>query len=269
VIKGNSASITPPIVANVSPQFKDPYCDATESASACPSTGTAITLSSYPWLGETCSTGGTTLQPGSYGGSCAGGGTAPLSFTGGTTTHLCPGVYYLDGETTTGSTKGAALVIGGNGTTVSMWPAGDAVHCPNSGTIDGVTFIASCSAVNCKAGGGLAIGGQGSNTPTVTLAAPSTSPVNGVPGEILFHQLFGTADTGKGNSSFGGGGGVNINGVIHVPATTITLSGGTTFGSCTELIAAAFSLSGGATLGRPATSCNLKTDRATTIALVE
>jgi len=52
--------------------------------------------------------------------------------------------------------------------------------------------------------------------------------VTGVPAKILFHQVFGTADTitnFKGNSNFGLMLGSGIDGVIHVPATAITLGG--------------------------------------------
>ena len=297
VIKGNSASVTPPIVANVRPQYTDPYCDATEFAAAsasCPSGGVQITLSdtSSPWkqgvaqpmppYGPCGSNTGTnkTFKPGWYGGTCATGGTAPLSFSGGTTT-LCPGVYFLDGETTTGNVKGAALLISGNGTTVQLGVAGqtsNGVTCDANG-LDGVTFIASCNTVansSCTAGGGLVIGGQGSNTPTVNLEPPSTNPgcswlPNGCPGipkRVFFHQVFGTADTGKGNSSFGTILGTGVDGVIHVPATNITLSGGANFGSCLEMIAAAFLFNGGASLGRVST-CNLQTDNGKIVQLVE
>ncbi len=290
VIKGNSASVTPPIVANVSPQYKDPYCDATESASACPNGTAVITLASagYPWsptqlpppLQRSCSTGGggvtTPLQPGWYGGSvCA--GTAPMNFSSGSNTYLCPGVYFLDGEQGNGTNKGAAFIVSDNGTTVNMGTAG-ANGCPANG-LDGVTVIATCNTVasaNCK-GGGFIIGGQGSNTPTVNLSPPSTSPgcswlpqgCPGIPAKILFHQVFGTADTSNGNTSFGTIlGASGLDGLIHVPATTITLKGGSTFGSCIEMIAAAFTLSGGATLSR-ASTCPLQSDKAKVISLVE
>ena len=46
------------------------------------------------------------------------------------------------------------------------------------------------------------------------------------------------------------------------------MKGGSTFGSCIEMIAAAFTLSGGATLSR-ASTCPLQTDKAKVISLVE
>jgi len=91
----------------------------------------------------------------------------------------------------------------------------------------------------------------------------------GIPAKILFHQVFGTADTSNGNTSFGTIlGASGLDGLIHVPATTITLKGGSTFGSCIEMIAAAFTLSGGATLSR-ASTCPLQSDKAKVISLVE
>ena len=95
--------------------------------------------------------------------------------------------------------------------------------------------------------------------------------MSGVPPKIFFHQVYNTADTSTspgGNSSFGTILGSGLNGVVHVPATAITLNGGTNFGSCIELIAAAYIFSGGATLDRVST-CNLQVDYAKTIALVE
>src|SRR5205085_423643 len=102
-------------------------------------------------------------------------------------------------------------------------------------------------AANCKLGGGLSLGGQGSNTPTINLEPPGAPPLTGVPAKLFFHQVFGTADPGS-STSFGTIFGSGVDGVVHVPATPITLSGGTNFGSCIELIASAFIFSGGATM---------------------
>jgi Putative Flp pilus-assembly TadE/G-like/Helix-turn-helix len=294
VIKGNSASVTPPIVDNVRPQFRDPYCDATEfaaNASSCPATGTVPVINpTYPWPSGTdlgCSMGGATLKPGWYsnnrtvattpgaptGGANPCNNNAPLNFSSGITT-LCPGTYYLDGDQQGGTLKGAALIIGGPNTTdVRAGQAGQTysgVTCDANG-LDGVTFVAGCSTAGA-CGGGLSIGAQGSDNPKVNLLAPTTSPAGGLPAEIFFHQVFGTADT-SGDNTFGtctaGASGSCTNGVIHVPATQVTLKGNSSFGSCTEMIAKNFLLNGGATLTRPLLSCNLRTESAKVIRLVE
>jgi hypothetical protein len=187
---------------------------------------------------------------------------APLSFASGTTV-LCPGIYFLDGE----DNQGEALIIS-NTATVSVGTAG-VNGCPSNG-LDGVTFIASCSTAGCTSGGGFAVGGTGSNNPNVQLRAPSTALAgSGVPAEILFDQIFATADTAQnhqGSTSFGGTN-VSLNGVIHIPANPINLQGGATFGSCTEMIAASFSVQGNVTMTRP--TCGVLTNGAAKIALVE
>src|SRR5205823_3133082 len=84
----------------------------------------------------------------------------------------------------------AALVIKDNGTTVQMGTAG-AGGCPPGPA--GVTFIATCSS-GTSCGGGFIIGGTGSNTPSVTLSAPSTSPAVGVPSGLLLYEDAAHAD---------------------------------------------------------------------------
>ena len=106
----------------------------------------------------------------------------------------------------------------------------------------------------------------------MNLLAPTTSPAGGLPAEIFFHQVFGTADP-SGDNTFGtctaGVSGSCTNGVIHVPATQVTLKGNSSFGSCTEMIAKNFLLNGGATLTRPLLSCNLRTESAKLVRLFE
>jgi hypothetical protein len=183
---------------------------------------------------------------------------------------MCPGVYVLDGE----NNQGGAFVVSGNGTTVNMGTQGatiNGVTCPANG-IDGVTIITTCtSPPSCTKGGGFRVGGTGSNTPTVTLSAPSASPQTGIPAEILFYQVLLRADTSNGNndghSVLAGGPGVSLNGVVYTPATQIQLNGNPTFGSCTELIAASFSLGGTPSMSAP--SCGIITASATTLVLME
>ena len=254
-ISGTSNYISPPITTGAAP-VTDPY--AGKITYTLPTTG--------PTGGApVCSTGGTALLPGLYGGSCATGSIAPMSFSSGTTI-LCSGVYYLNGE----DNQGEALVISGSGTTVSMGTPGTkygSVTCPGtSGTTPfGVTIIATCSSGSC--GGGFTVGGTGTNTPTVTLAAPSSSPLGGIPAEILFYQDAAHADTKKGNTTLAGGSAASLNGVVYTPATQIGLNGNATFGSCTELIADTFNIAGTPTMNAP--TCGVSSASVTTIVLLE
>jgi len=184
-----------------------------------------------------------------------------MNFSSGTT-YLCPGVYYLDGE----DNKGEALVISGSGTTVKMGTSG-VNGCPVT-AIDGVTIIATCSGAS-KCAGGFAIGGTGSNTPTVNLSAPTVAPTAGIPKEILFYQDGSKADTSKGNTTVGGGSGVSLNGVIYLPKTELDLQGNASFGACTELIAGSFGLNGTLSLSRPLTSCGVNTAVPAVVSLIE
>ena len=194
-----------------------------------------------------------------------------MNFSSGTT-YLCPGVYYLDGE----NNSGDALVISGTGTTVAMGTAG-VNGCPTTTnskgeTINGVTIIATCSGTS-KCGGGFSIGGTGSNMPTVNLSAPTVvvdMPAGvSIPKEILFYQDGSRADTGKGDSTVGGGSAVQLNGVIYLPKGQLGLQGNASFGPCTELIAGSFDLNGTVSLTRPLTGCGVTTATAAVISLVE
>jgi Flp pilus assembly protein TadG len=247
-VSGTANSISPPITT-FAPQVADPYLGQ-------------ITPT-WPWPGGTnlgCTTGGATLQPGWYGGSCAKGSTPPMSFSSGTT-FLCPGVYYLDGD----DNQGEALAISGNAV-VKVGTTGNG--CATNG---GVTIIAGCSGTGCKSGGAFDIckTASGSCAPTVQLSAPSTIPGSGIPKDILFYQPGAIADTSKGDSTIAGGSGVTLNGVIYTPATALNLNGNSTsFGNCTELIAASFSISGTPSMNS-APSCGAVTQSATTIVLLE
>jgi len=260
-ISGTSNTISPPVTTGAA-GVTDPYAGK-------------ITYSLSGLTTKGCSPGGggtsKPLQPGLYGGSCAKSSTPPINLASGTT-YLCPGVYYLDGE----DNKGEALLISGSGTTVAMGTAG-ANGCPvtlnsKGETINGVTIIATCSTAS-KCGGGFAVGGTGSNTPTVNLSAPTVvidkpAGVN-IPKEILFYQDASRADTSKGNSTVGGGSGVSLNGVVYLPKTELDLQGNASFGACTELIAGSFGLNGTVSLSRPLTGCGVNTAVAATISLVE
>jgi Putative Flp pilus-assembly TadE/G-like len=248
-ISGNSNSVAPPITTGA-PVVADPYAGLITVPNPLP---TAPPTAPAP------STGGT-LKPGLYAGV---GNNAPMNFTSGTTI-LCPGVYVLDGE----DNQGGAFVISGNGTTVTM---GTAAQCPGS-TTNGVTIIATCtSPANCAKGGGFRIGGTGSNTPTVTLSAPTTSPQAGIPANILFYQVAAHADTSNGNNNghsiLAGGAGVSLNGVVYTPATQIQLNGNPNFSSCTELIAATFNIAGTPTMNAP--TCGINTASVATLVLLE
>ena len=256
-ISGTSNSISPPITTGV-PPVTDPYAGQ-------------ITFTSGS--GTTCvnvTSGTPTLTPGWYGGACAGGSTPPMNFSGGTST-LCPGVYYLDGE----DNQGEALVISGNGTTVKMGTQGAGV-CPING-MNGVTMIATCSSpANCTNGGGFVIGGTGTNTPTVTLSAPTTANPSGctqpstacIPANVLFYQVAARADTKKGTSTLAGGLSVSLTGVVYTPATQIRLNGNPNFNSCTELIAASFNIAGTPTMNAP-TCAGIITASVSTLVLLE
>jgi hypothetical protein len=254
-ISGNSNSVSPPITTGVA-TVADPYAGLITVPNPLPA---------VPSTAPAPSTGGT-LKPGLYAGV---GNNAPMDFTSGTTT-LCSGVYVLDGE----DNQGAAFIISGNGTTVNMGTPGQrygAVTCP-AGVPNGVTIIATCtSPANCAKGGGFRIGGTGSNTPTVTLSAPTTSPQAGIPASILFYQVAAHADTSNGNNNghsiLAGGAGVSLNGVVYTPATQIQLNGNPNFNSCTELIAATFSIAGTPTMNAP--TCGINTASVSTIVLLE
>jgi len=282
-VSGTSNSISPPITRIPAP-VADPYAGAFPAISTLL---TGLTTKGCPAF----TTGSHTLKPDLYGGSCAKGSIAPMSLTGGSTTVLCSGLYFLDGE----DNKGEALLIDGTGTTVTMgtpgtpYPdataPGGTVTCPTTQTIGGTSYTipfgvtmiatstaASCASTNC--GGGFVIGGPGgSHQPTVgTLATPFAAPATVPPGwpipvEILFYQEPSTADTAKGNSVLAGGAAVRLNGVVHTKATQIGLNGNPTFGSCTELIAGSFSLGGTPSMSAP--SCGIPTASATTLVLME
>jgi hypothetical protein len=261
VIKGKANSVSP--VPTVIPDLvTDPYLNQI----------TVPTLGTNPDTCANYSSGNNTLIPsagtggiGWYG--CAGNPAITLG-NGGTTT-FCPGVYVLDGEK-----NGVAFLIQANsvgGTIVNMGVAGNtynSVMCPSNGAT-GVTIIATCRTTGCSTGGGFVIGGNMNNAPTVTLSAPTTSPLTGIPQQILFYQVASTADTKFGNTTLAGGSGVSLNGVVYTPATQVQLQGNPTLGSCTEFIANTFQIGGTASMSQPPLSCGVLTQSTSTIVLAE
>ena len=257
-ITGSSNYISPPITTNAS-AVADPYAGQIVYTLPGAATGNCVTQASpQPLLPGLYGTGGCKSNP------------PPMSFTGGTTT-LCPGIFFLDGD----DNQGDALVISGSGTTVKMGTQGVG-GCPGNG-LNGVTFIATCSTKKCNTGGGFVIGGTGSNTPTVTLSAPTTvDPISCtmasptcIPKQILFYQPTSTADTSKGNSILAGGAGVSLNGVSYTPSTQITLQGNPTFGSCTEMISGNFVVGGTPTMNAPSNACGINSQSVSTLVLAE
>jgi hypothetical protein len=200
-----------------------------------------------------------------------------MLFTSGTTT-LCPGVYVLDGDK---NSSGEGFGVHGNTTTVNMGIDGSGLCVPVSGK-DGVTIITTCTsggAYGGNCGGGFQIGGNGSDTPTVTLSAPTAGTPTGctpgsppcIPPRILFYQVASTADPGPGHpgDSIFSGSAVSLNGVVYTPSTQLTLQGNPSFGSCTELIAKDFVVGGTATMNAPALTCGIISASVSTLVLLE
>jgi putative Flp pilus-assembly TadE/G-like protein len=181
-------------------------------------------------------TGNATLQPGLYGkssgsGKCSnntGSSQAPMEFASGTTTTLCPGVYYIDGEDGSGR---AFYVHGG---TVNMSTAGstsNGITCP-SNSMNGVTIVAFSLS-------GTKGGGFNFQNGTVNLSAPTAPIPSGctlgstpcIPSGILFYQDPADADTSKagngltGDSTVTAGTGTFLQGAMYTPATNVTFSG--------------------------------------------
>jgi hypothetical protein len=250
-VTGNSNYIAPPVTTNAA-AVSDPYAGQ-------------ITVPTVP--NGTYNAAAGVYTPGLY--------TAPsnspaIGITASGNYTMCSGVYVLNGD----DNQGRAFYIPSTGTTVSMGTPGNTyngVQCPtvqNGATIPfGVTIIATCSSSNCA--GGIVIGGTGaSSQPTVTLAAPATSPLPGIPKEILFYQVASQADS-KGTSTLAGGSTASVNGVVYTPASEVDLQGNPSFGSCTEFIANNFVIGGTPTMNAPSSSCGINTQSASTLVLLE
>jgi hypothetical protein len=171
---------------------------------------------------------------------------------GGNSYTLCPGIYVLDGD----DNQYNALVIAQNGTTVQIGTAGSG-GCPANGQT-GVTFVATALIDSChsgttppQCGGGFAIGGTGSNTPTATLSGQSNALGTTYP--ILMYQVAATADP-RSSTTLAGGSGVSLTGWVYTPTRPIVLTGSPNYSGCNLLIAGSFTISGNATMSRP-TGC--------------
>jgi Flp pilus assembly protein TadG len=271
-VTGTSNFIAPPVTTHAA-AVPDPYNPSGTPLITVPSLGASLGCP------KITSGANNFLLPGSYGGSCAGGTTTPIEISGGTTA-LCSGVYLIDGD----DNQGRALWIHNNGTVVSVLAPnaplpGGGGNCPTTENdlgipytiASGVTIITTCSTSGC--GGGFRVGSTGGDTPTVTLTAPTTSWMPGIPKQILFYQVKSpAADTGgghPGNSTFGGGSGVSLNGVIYTPSTEISLQGNPSFGSCTEMIANDFVIGGTPVMNAPLGTCGIITESVSTLVLLE
>jgi hypothetical protein len=211
-----------------------------------------------------CTTGGTTLTPGLYGDSNPGNGCSngtakgnnpPMNFTGGTTTTLCPGVYYLDGE----DKAGEAFVV--QGANVNMGTDGVGACVPASNT-NGVTIIAFSK--NPKTGGKFVI----ASNANVTLSAPTARIPSGctlgstpcIPSGILFYQDPADADTSKSgsgltaDSSIGANGTTSLQGAMYTPATNVTFSGNAG-STCFIVISLTMTYIGNSTMSGNQASC--------------
>jgi putative Flp pilus-assembly TadE/G-like protein len=235
---GNSLTLNAPTRLTDSSKVTDPYsCNP-------PAIGCAGTISyTLPsGSGSTAPQTGGTLQPGLYSG--------PMNFTSGTT-YLCPGVYYIDGEDN--SSDGAFEVS--SGATLNMWKSGNPGSCPSSGSIDGVTIIAT-SKTGTK-GGGLDI----SSGATVNLSAPTTSPTTGIPSGILFYQDPAHADThvnGNGkeaDSTITASGSTTLAGALYTPTTNVSFQGNSS-SSCFIMIALTLTFTGDSTLSGNSSACS-------------
>ncbi|MDR3522895.1 MAG: polymer-forming cytoskeletal protein [Acetobacteraceae bacterium] len=149
------------------------------------------------------------------------------SFSNGATVTFQPGTYYVNGPI---SLSGTAIVG------------------------SGVTFVTS--------------GTVSISAASVTLSAPLANATTGIAG-MLF--------AGSGATSFdiGGGSNVSLTGVMYFPRAAMTISGGVKAGSsgCLELIANTVTLTGGSTFGSTCTSYGAATFSAvppvTIVALVQ
>jgi hypothetical protein len=235
---GNSLTLNAPTRLTDSAAVTDPYsCNP-------PAIGCAGTISyTLPsGAGSTAPQTGGTLQPGLYSG--------PMNFTSGST-YLCPGIYYINGEDN--SSDGAFEAS--SGATVNMWKSGNPGSCPSSGSIDGVTIIAT-SKTGTK-GGGLDI----ASGATVNLSAPTIAPATGIPSGILFYQDPAHADThanGNGkqaDSSITANGTTTLAGALYTPATNVSFQGNSS-SSCFIMIALTLTFSGDSTLSGNSSACS-------------
>jgi hypothetical protein len=192
-----------------------------------------------------------TLQPGIYSPS---GNKAPLNFTTGNTYNLCPGVYYLDGEASSGASFSAA-----SGATVQLQT--NLGLCPSSGSINGVTIISTCSSPStCKKGGGFVI----TSGATVKLSAPTTRIASSctlgttpcIPSGVLFYQDPAHADTGNSSASnITANSNSFLTGAIYAPVQQIQFSGNAN-STCTVIIGLTLQFSGTTDMSASQAGCS-------------
>ena len=235
---GNSLNLSVPTRLTNSSTVTDPY-SCNPPAIGCAGTIT-FTLPAAP-TAQTFSTGGT-LQPGLYASSS---NKAPMDFTNSNTTYLCPGVYYLDGDA---NSNGAAFEVH-SGATVNLWQSGNPGSCPSSGSIDGVTIIATSRTGN--SGGGFDI----DSGAVVNLSAPTSSPATGIPSGILFYQDPSHYDN-KGNSTITASSASDITkGTLYTPKTNVTFQGNAN-STCFIMIALTLTFSGNSTVSGNSSACS-------------
>jgi Putative Flp pilus-assembly TadE/G-like len=190
---------------------------------------TTITYQTFPASGGT-------LQPGWYQKS---GNNAPMNFSGAHTWSLCPGIYYLDGE----ASSGASFSVGA-GATVQL-----ASGC---GQGNGVTIISTCSSPSsCKKGGGFSI----ASGATVKISAPTSSSPSGcttttpyptpcIPSGVLFYQDPAHADTANSSATdITSNSNSFLTGAIYAPAQSIKFNGNAN-STCTVVIGQTLQFSG-------------------------
>ena len=130
-----------------------------------------------------------------------------------------------------------------------MWKSGNPGSCPSSGSIDGVTLIATSRTGNN--GGGFDI----DSGAVAKLSAPTTSPVTGIPSGILFYQDPAHYDHTKGDSTITANSATDITqGTIYTPKTGITFQGNAN-SSCFLMIGLTLTFNGNSTLSGNETAC--------------
>jgi hypothetical protein len=196
---------------------------------------------------QTFPSAGGTLQPGWY---SSAGNKAPLNFTGSNTWNLCPGIYYLDGEASSGASFNVAA-----GATVQL-----ATGC---GSGNGVTIISTCSSPSsCKKGGGFSIASgaivklsapTASSPSACTTTTPYPSPC--IPSGVLFYQDSAHADTGNSSATdITANSNSFLTGAIYAPKQQVKFNGNAN-STCTVVIADTIQFSGTTTMNASQAGC--------------
>src|SRR5262249_18741775 len=125
--------------------------------------------------------------------------------------------------------------------------------CPANG-INGVTIIATSQ--SGTKGGGFQL-----KSGTVTLSAPTSSPVSGIPSGILFYQDPSHADTSKSGNGLTGDSTITANsatplqGAVYTPATNVTFTGDNGTNTCFLVISLTITFTGNSTMAGSKNSC--------------